>query len=80
MSCTIFYKGKLKENTDIQNVIELIKSNAKYIDCSIIEKRDSITLLFNQGKTEPLVFDFKNDKIDNFCKWNGLRKKSFTKF
>lgn len=79
MSCTIFYRGKLKENADIQNVIELIKSNAKNIDCSIIEKKDSITLLFNQGKTEPLVFDFKNDKIDNFCKWNGIEEKEFYK-
>lgn len=79
MSCAIFYKGKLKENADIQNVIELIKSNAKNIDCSIIEKKDSITLLFNQGKTEPLVFDFKNDKIDNFCKWNGIEEKEFYK-
>ena len=79
MSCAIFYKGKLKENADIQNVIELIKSNAKNIDCSIIEKKDSITLLFNQGKTEPLVFDFKNDKIDNFCKWNDIDEQEFYK-
>lgn len=79
MSCSIFYKGKLKENADIQNVIELIKRSAKNIDCSIIEKKDSITLLFNQGKTEPLVFDFKNDKIDNFCKWNGIDEQEFYK-
>ncbi len=79
MSCTIFYKGKLKENTNIQGVIEIIKSNAKNIDCSIIENKDSVTLLFNQGKTEPLVFDFKNDKIDNFCKWNGIEEQEFYK-
>ena len=79
MSCTIIYKGMLKENADIQNVIELIKRNAKDIDCNIIEKKDTITLLFNQGKTEPLVFDFKNDKIDNFCKWNGIEEKEFYK-
>lgn len=79
MSCTILFKGKLKESSDIQSVKEIIKINAKNIDCSIIEKKNSITLLFNQGKTEPLVFDFKNDKIDNFCKWNGIDEKEFYK-
>jgi len=79
LGCTIFYKGKLKENTNIQGVIEIIKSTSKNIDCSIIENKDSITLLFNQGKTEPLVFDFKNDKIDNFCKWNGIEEQEFYK-
>lgn len=79
MGCTIFYKGKLKKNTNIRGVIEIIKSNAKNIDCSIIENIDSITLLFNQGKTEPLVFDFKNDKIDDFCKWNGIEEQEFYK-
>jgi hypothetical protein len=79
LSCTIFYKGKLKENTDIQSVIEIIKSHTKSIDCSLIKKKNIITLLFNQGKTEPLVFDFNNDKIDSFCKWNGIDEQEFYK-
>jgi len=79
LSCTIIYKGKLKDNYDVQCILEIIKNHAKDIDCNITENKYSISLQFNQGKTEPLEFDFRDNKIDYFCKWNGNDESEFYK-
>jgi hypothetical protein len=71
LSCTIFYKGKLKDNNDLQCVLNIIEICAKEIKCEIIRTEYSIVIQFNQGKTEPLDFAFRDDRIDSFCKWNG---------
>jgi len=77
MSCTIFYKGKLKEDTTIDALSSIIKEQISKINCSFHQDDNCITVIFNAGNSEPLVFDFDNAKVDNFCKWNGEDENEF---
>jgi len=41
------------------------------MDCNFHRNNKVITIIFGNKQSEPLVFDFDNDSIDGFCKWNG---------
>jgi len=77
MSCTIFYKGKLKENTSNDMISSIIRKYTTKMDCIFHQDNGVIEITFNSGSSEPLVFDFNRDSIDSFCKWNGDSPKEF---
>ena len=75
MSCTILYKGRLKESTSNDMISSIIKKHADKIDC-IFHQSDRVYMItFNNGSSEPLVLDFSKDIIDGFCKWNDTDPK-----
>ncbi len=77
MSCTIFYKGTLKENHSPSDVFNVVSKHIRNINGEIIQSDNAIIVNFLQGRSESLVFDFKNKKIDSFCKWNGENPEEF---
>ena len=77
MSCTIFYKGTLKDNYNTSDVLNIVLQHIRNINAEIVQSSDSIIINFLNGKSEPLVFDIKNKKIDSFCKWNGEDPEEF---
>jgi len=71
MSCTLFYKGDLKENVSGNILSSTVKKHIKKIDCIVHECNEAIIITFNNGTTEPLMFDISSNIINNFFKWNG---------
>lgn len=68
MSCTIFYHGKLKRKHSVQELFQVLIEKIKTYNWkfSIFENCFSIDL--NDGKSENLIFDFEDHKMDGFCK------------
>jgi hypothetical protein len=79
MSCTIFYKGKLKEDISVEFTISKIKEYSKNFNCNVEKNENGITIDFLNGNSEPLSFNFKNNMINSFCKWNGEDIEEFYK-
>lgn len=79
MSCTIFYKGKLKSIYTFENIISIVQEHTKDFDCTLNIYENSIEVRFNTGKSEPLVLALENSKIDGFCKWNGVNEEEYYK-
>ena len=77
MSCTIFYKGTLKENWNPDDVFNTVLKHVQKINAELEQFEDSFTLHFLQGKSEPLEFQFRNKRIDSFCRWNGENPEEF---
>ena len=77
MSCTIFYKGTLRENTNPSDVLDIVSKHIKNINAELTQSTDPIVVNFLRGQSEPLVFEFKNKKLDSFCKWNGETPEEF---
>ena len=77
MSCTIFYKGTLKENYNPSDVLNIVSQHVRNINAEIMQSDNPIIINFLQGKSESLVFDFKDKKVDSFCKWNGENPEEF---
>ena len=71
MSCTIFYKGALKDSHGIKAFNSIAEKYAVKLDCKMLVNNNRITL-FLKDKSEHLVFDFVDNRIDSFCKWNNL--------
>jgi len=71
MSCTIFYKGTLKDNNNPDDVLITVSKHLKSINGELSLCGDTIIIKFLQGQSEPLVFNFNNGTVDAFCKWNG---------
>jgi len=47
------------------------------IEAELVRSDDSVMISFLQGKSEPLVFHFEDNKMDDFCKWNGETSEEF---
>jgi len=72
MSCTIYYKGTLKEDNTQNDVAEIVLKHLKYMNATLEKTNNIIAIYFKKGLNEPLVFEFsKKNKINGFCKWNG---------
>jgi len=77
VSITIFYKGRLKENISVDMFSSTIEKYVSKIDCNVYQDNGAITIIFKNSHSEPLVFDFNNDAIDDFFKWNGKNMNEF---
>ena len=71
MSCTIFYKGTLKEDNSTGEVLNVISKHLQSMNAKLVQNNDAIVIHFLRRQSEPLVFDFIKNKVDGFCKWNG---------
>ena len=71
MSCTVYYKGTLKDGYCQSDIIKIINGHMMSINAELKQHDDTIIIDFMLGNSEPIVFSFKNKKIDGFCKWNG---------
>lgn len=79
MSCTIYYKGTLKEDKIPRDIFDIISKFFQNIDINLEQMADSISINFLQGNSETLVFHFKKSKINGFWKWNGNNPQEFYK-
>jgi len=77
MSCTIFYKGTLNEKSTPKDVIDTIQKHMKYINADLKYTDDSIVINFKSRLSEPLVFNFVNNSINSYCKWDGNNSEEF---
>ena len=77
MSCTIFYKGTLKDSATPEPVFACVADLTEQVDCHLQREGMTMTVFFNTGTSEPLVLAFENNKIDGFCKWNGEAAEEF---
>ena len=77
MSCTIYYKGTLKDSYSESDVFSTITQHLQKMSAKLYQEDTSIVIHFLQGKSETLVFDFKDRKIDGTFKWNGENKEEF---
>jgi len=77
MSCTIFYKGALKEKYSQLDVLHVVTQHVRHMNAEITQSDPSIIIHFLHGKSEPLVLDFKSKSVDGFCKWNGESPEEF---
>jgi len=77
MSCTIHYKGTLKVNHNLNDVLEIVSKHLKNINAILDQTENPIIINFLQGQSESLVFDFKNKSLDNFFRWNGENPEEF---
>jgi hypothetical protein len=71
MSCTIYYKGTLKENTTLNNVINVVSNHVVNIGAKWRQFDDTIVINFLRGNNETLNFEFIKKQINGFFKWNG---------
>lgn len=71
MSCTISYHGTLKNSITPEAVFNCIPALTERLDCHLYRESGAMTVFFNKGTSEPLVFEFVNNKMNGFCKWNG---------
>jgi hypothetical protein len=69
---TIYYEGKLKRTCTPEDVFAKIEAFAKpkgNTKLWLIQKAENcLTVDFCDGKSETLIFDFKEKEIDGFCK------------
>jgi len=79
MSCTIFYKGTLKEQYFPNDVFNIVLKHVQKINAKLEQFEESFIAYFLRGKSEPLEFRFENRRIDSFCKWNGEESEEFYK-
>ncbi|MCX7903166.1 MAG: hypothetical protein N2486_01515 [Caloramator sp.] len=79
MSCTVFYKGKLKDEYTFKDIVSIIEKHAKFLECKLNISDISLELIFLKGKSEPLVLSLENNKINGFFKWNGIDEEEYYK-
>ena len=77
MSCTIFYKGTLKEPYNPNDVLDVVKNHLESIQAKVDEADNPIVINFFDGMSESLVFHFEKNRVDDFCKWNGESEEEF---
>lgn len=68
MSCTIFYKGKLKKKYLISEFFEIItkKVTSNNWEYSIVN--NTLVIDYDNSISEPLIFRFNDHEFDGFCK------------
>ena len=79
MSCTVYYKGTLKPEHNPEDVKTVVIKHANELNTVINETDDSLIINFNEGLSESLVFEFKNNKLEENWKWNGNNPDEFYK-
>lgn len=79
MSCTIFYRGKLKNGYDFKDIVSIVQKHAGAFGGILNIHNNIIEIQFNTGKSEPLILVLDNGKIDGFCKWNGENEEEYYK-
>jgi len=79
MGCTIYYKGTLKENVNESDVCCIVAKHLQGLNAELTSTVSSIIINFTKGQSEPLVFEFKENKVDYYCKWNGTDTEEFYK-
>lgn len=68
MSCTFFYKGKLKKRVKPEDLYNEIIAKLDKFKCKYkLEGTDNLIVYIND-KSEPLNLKFENNCIDGFCK------------
>jgi len=77
MSCTIYFKGKLNVGISEKDVLGIIERHLQGINAKLAQSNNPIIIEFLQGQSEPLVFQFINNKIDGLCKWSGEEPEEF---
>ena len=77
MSCTIFYKGTLKDPYNPTDVLDVVKNHLEIIQAKVGEDDNPIVINFFDGMSESLVFHFEKNRVDDFCKWNGESEEEF---
>ena len=70
MGCTINYSGSLKQGYTPEHVFEIIEKHAGNIPCKLRKEGLKLTVVFDSGVSEDMVFDFSQGRLNDFCKWN----------
>ena len=68
MSCTIFYKGKLKRKYQVAELFEVIIDKIKDSNWKYRKEENCLTIDLNDGKSEPMQFQFHEHTLKGFCK------------
>jgi len=79
MSCTIYYKGILKESKLPEDVFGVISKHMQNINANLEQSTNLVVINFLQGNSETLIFQFEKSKINGFWKWNGNDPEEFYK-
>lgn len=79
MSCTIFYKGKLKSEYNFKDMVSIVQKHARILECILHIKENAVEIRFYNEKSDPLILSLKDNKIDGFCKWNGDNEEEYYK-
>ena len=79
LSCTIYYKGKLKKKYNPMDLFNKIIENINDTKWNYeIRNENNLTITIN-AKSEPLNFYFENSCINNFCKVNVENNEEFVR-
>jgi len=79
MSCTIYYKGILKERKLPEDVFGVISKHMQNINANLEQSTNLVVINFLQGNSETLIFQFEKSTINGFWKWNGNDPEEFYK-
>lgn len=79
MSCTVFYRGKLKNEYTFNDMSCIVQKHAESFDCRFYVNENSIKIEFINGKNEPLLIALEDGVLDGFCKWNGENEEEYYK-
>lgn len=71
MSSTIYYKGTLKDTSNVDELYDTVLRQSSGMHCKIVKEEDSFYIEFSEGQSEPLLFRLNNRKLNWFCKWNN---------
>lgn len=79
MSCTIFYKGKLKKEYNFKDIVSIIQKHTGTFNWKLNIEENRVEIKFSNKKSEPLVLALEDNRIDGFCKWNGDNEEEYYK-
>jgi hypothetical protein len=71
MSSTIYYKGALKDGGSVNAVYDTVVRQSAGLNCKIVREADSFYIEFSEGTSEPLMFRFRDGRLNWFCKWDN---------
>lgn len=77
MACTVFYEWKIKENVNVDDLIEIVLRYVESMNVSFEKENGKVSINFLKGKSETLMFDFSEQECDDFWKWNGVDAQEF---
>lgn len=79
MSCTIFYKGKLKKEYNFKDIVSTVQKHTGTFNWKLNIEENRVEIKFSDRKSEPLVLALEDNRIDGFCKWNGDNEEEYYK-
>ena len=77
MSCTVYYKGTLKEDVAPKEVYNIVEKSLQNINVDLEKTKEILAINFVQSNSETLIFDFDKKKLNGFWKWNGNDPEEF---